>query len=108
MLDFKTQTYDDTNHTLGENDFALEMYKSTPINVAIASSITVEWLQPGWKISGSGYGKQEFNFFAPDNTNSTSYENVSVLQTEVKKYKKYLFRIVNFQILLSKIGLYSV
>jgi hypothetical protein len=89
LLDFKTQTYDDTNHTLGENDFALEMYKSTPINVAIASSITVEWLQPGWKISGSGYGKQEFNFFAPDNTNSTSFENVDIVGTQVKKYKKF-------------------
>jgi len=89
LLDFKTQTYNDANHTLSENDFALEMYKSTPINIAIASSITVEWLEPGWKISGNGYGKQEFNFFAPDNTNSSSFKNVDIVGTQVRKYKKF-------------------
>ncbi len=105
LLDFRTQTHDDTKHTLSENDFALEMYKSTPINIAIASSITVEALYPGWKITGAGYGKQEFNFFAPDNTNSTSYENVSVLATEVKKYKKFAptHSIIEYNTTLNKI-----
>jgi hypothetical protein len=105
LLDFKTQTYDDTNHTLSENDFDLHMYQSTPINIAIASSITIEALEPGWKVTGSGYGKQEFNFFAPDNTNSTSYENVSVLQTEVKKYKKFAPKhsIIEYDATLNKI-----
>ncbi len=105
LLEFKTQTYDETKHTLGESDFELSMYKSTPINIAIASEITVEYLAPGWKISGNGYGKQEFNFFAPDNTNSTSYTNVEVESVEVKKYKKFAptHSILEYNAILNKI-----
>ena len=105
LLEFKTQTYDETKHTLGESDFELSMYKSTPINIAIASEITVEYLAPGWKISGNGYGKQEFNFFEPDNTNSTSYTNVEVESTEVKKYKKFAptHSILEYNATLNKI-----
>ena len=105
LLDFKTQTHDNTNHTLGENDFELTMYQSTPINVAIASSITIEFLAPGWKITGNGYGKQEFNFFEPDTTNTTSYENVSIQGVEVRKYKKFAptYSILEYSTTLNKI-----
>lgn len=105
LLDFKTQTFDTNEHTLGENDFELTMYQSTPINVAIASSITVEYLAPGWKISGQGYGKQEFRFYEPDKTNSTSYKNVKVLDTEVKKYDNFAptDSILEYNTTLSKI-----
>ena len=105
LLNFKTDSFDNTNHTLGENDFTLEMYESTPINIAIASSITIENTSPGWKITGAGYGKQEFNFFAPDTTNTSSYTNVAVGTVEVKNYKKFapVHSIIEYEASLNKI-----
>ena len=105
LLDFKTDSFDNTNHTLSENDFTLDMYNSPPINIAIASSITIENTLPGWKISGAGYGKQEFNFFAPDTTNTTSYTNVPVGTFEVKAYKNFapVHSVLEYEASLDKI-----
>ena len=105
LLDFKTDTFDTTNHTLSENDFELGMYKSTPINIAIASSITIEKTNKGWQITGAGYGKQEFAFFEPDNTNSSSYTNVKVGTYEVKNYNNFapVHSLIDYETTLGKI-----
>ena len=105
LLDFKTDTFDTTNHTLSENDFELAMYESTPINIAIASSITVEKTNQGWKITGAGYGKQEFAFFEPNYTNSTSYTNVQIGTHEVKQYKNFapIHSVIDYETTLKKI-----
>ena len=105
LLDFKTDTFDTTLHTLSENDFELNMYESTPINIAIASSITIEKTIQGWKITGGGYGKQEFAFFEPDTTNSSSYTNVKVGTYEVKNYNNFapVHSVIDYETKLKKI-----
>ena len=105
LLDFKTLTYDDTNHTLGEDDFALEMYKSAPIDIAVASTIKVERVADGWKVSGQGYGRQEFKFFTPNATNSTTYNTVTVGNFDVKSYKKFapVASTIEYDTVLAKI-----
>ena len=105
LLDFKTDSFDNSNHTLSENDFTLDMYDSPPINIAIASSITIENKDLKWKITGAGYGKQEFNFLAPDTTNTTLYTNVPVGTFEVKAYKKFapVHSVLEYEASLNKI-----
>jgi len=105
LIDMKTDTYDNTAHTLGENDFDIEMYKSSPIAISIASSIVVTRVATGWEVSGQGYGKQEFLFLEPDNTNTTSYSNVTISGIDVKKYKKFapVASIVEYNTVLGKI-----
>ena len=74
-------------YRLGDNDYSIQMHQSYPTEFVTACQVTVAKTATGYMVSGLSSNSQEFKFYEPDLSSSTS--SVGVGNASVKKFKSF-------------------
>ena len=74
---------------LSDTDYTLKMYEGAPTSIVVASNIIITKSLTGFIIDGISSNLQEFKFYEPDVSVNSGYENISVGNTTVRKYRNF-------------------